>query len=191
MSIPLLSLLSKALHCYSTNNDAIWSVVMVLGHYLTLYEKIPTLIEEAAATTLDVFRATAETTHEAAAESAKADLAKAVATSAQQVARDVAGKQRVQWQMLMVALCLFCFSALSLLMYSLGSDAGQKRGYVTGYEIAKDEKAAASFAATPYGQRAYKLARQTDITPIARCSRPGWVIEEGMCYPHAAKERVK
>jgi hypothetical protein len=78
-------------------NDALWLVIFALQYYESLYRQFPKTIAAEAQRVLSETRMTAEATIRAGAESAKADLAKAIATTARDVARDVARRQMVQW----------------------------------------------------------------------------------------------
>ena len=78
-------------------NDALWLVIFALQYYEGLYRQFPKAIAAEAQRVLSETRATAEATIRAGAESAKADLAKAIATTARDVAHDVARRQVVQW----------------------------------------------------------------------------------------------
>ncbi|GLI95194.1 hypothetical protein [Methylocystis echinoides] len=78
-------------------NDALWLVIFALQYYEGLYRQFPKAIAAEAQHILAETRATAEASIRAGAESAKADLAKAIATTARDVARDVARRQMVQW----------------------------------------------------------------------------------------------
>jgi len=78
-------------------NDALWLVIFALQYYEGLYRQFPKAIAAEAQRVLSETRATAEATIRAGAESAKADLAKAIATTARDVAHDVARRQMIQW----------------------------------------------------------------------------------------------
>ena len=78
-------------------NDALWLVIFALQYYEGLYRQFPKAIAAEAQRVLSETRATAEATIRAGAESAKADLAKAIATTAREVAHDVARRQMVEW----------------------------------------------------------------------------------------------
>jgi len=82
------------------DNDALWLVIFALQYYEGLYQQFPKAIAAEAQRVLSQTRATAEATIRAGAESAKADLAKAIATTARDVAHDVARRQMVQWLVL-------------------------------------------------------------------------------------------
>lgn len=79
------------------NNDALWLVLMALQHYETSYERMPKAIETAAASVLLKVKATADSTMKASAESFKANMAQAVASVAEDVARNTSRKQMWQW----------------------------------------------------------------------------------------------
>ena len=78
-------------------NDALWLVIFALQYYEGLYRQFPKAIAAEAQRVLSETRATAEATIRAGAESAKADLAKAIAITAREVARDVARRQMIEW----------------------------------------------------------------------------------------------
>ena len=78
-------------------NDALWLVIFALQYYEGLYRQFPKAIAAEAQRVLSETRVTAEASIRAGAELAKADLAKAIATTARDVARDVAKRQMVQW----------------------------------------------------------------------------------------------
>ena len=78
-------------------NDALWLVIFALQYYDGLYRQFPKAIAAEAQRVLSDTRATAEATIRAGAESAKADLAKAIAMTARDVARDVARRQMIHW----------------------------------------------------------------------------------------------
>lgn len=81
---------------------------------------------------------------------------------------------------------------LTLLMaagggYWLGHRAGTEQGQAEGYQAARDERAAASWASTPAGQRAYSLDQRGSLDMLARCNAPGWTAERQkggiVCFP--------
>ena len=78
-------------------NDALWLVIFALQYYEGLYRQFPKAIAAEAQRVLSETRSAAEATIRAGAEAAKADLAKAIATTARDVARDVARRQMIQW----------------------------------------------------------------------------------------------
>jgi len=79
------------------DNDALWLVLYALQFYESLYRQFPKEIGKEAKRILEETRTAADATMRASAESAKADLAKAIASAARDVARDAARRQMLQW----------------------------------------------------------------------------------------------
>ena len=79
------------------DDDALWDILIALNYYLFEYREFPTKIAEAAAEVLEGTQSAAATVAEAAIQKAHADLAAAVATAAQGVAKEIAGQRRAQW----------------------------------------------------------------------------------------------
>src|SRR5471032_22769 len=167
------------------NNDAIWLVLMALQYYQDQYEIFPNLIAQAAKDTLVNFKSTADAMVKASAEAAKADLAKAVALAAHEVAHNTSAKQMWQWAGGCIAVAFLCVGLLGWYMHSSGHDGGYNSGYGVGYSEAKDEKAAAAGANTPECKLAYRFAQSGELQRLARCQGKGWKIEKGVCYPYA------
>lgn len=170
-------------------NDALWDVLIALHVHRVLLEEIPARIGAAARGALGDVRAAADDEIAAATQSAKADLAAAVATTARDVARDVVVTDRLKWTATTIAVTCLVLGGLAWRMHAVGLEAGEQRGYVSGYEAAKDEKAAASWAATAQGRAAVKLARNGTLQTLLECSRPGWErTKKGACIPYRAPD---
>ena len=168
------------------NNDALWLVLMALGHYESAYERMPQAIAEAARGSLANVKATADATMKASAESFKADMARAVAATAQEVARHTSRRQMWQWAGGAVAVAFVSLSLISWGAFSKGVETGKAEGY----DQAKDEKAAAAWASTPQGQAAYRLAQGGDLDILVACNADGWKIEKKVCYPREDSDNM-
>lgn len=173
------------------NNDAIWSIIIALEHYKTLYGQFPKAIEEASNKILSNFKTTADATAKASVETAKADLAKAVAQTARDVAHNTSIKQKWQWACGCIATAFLCLGLLSWYMHSKAYDAGYARGYGVAITQAQDEKVAASWANTPEGRAAYRLAKYGELTKLINCTNDGWSTEIrnklNYCFPGPSK----
>lgn len=167
------------------NNDALWLVLMALQYYQDQYEQFPNAMALAAEETLSRFKETADTMILASAEATKADLAKAVAKAAQEVANHTAKKQMWQWAAGCMALTFMVFGLFGWYLHSKAYQAGYHSGYGIGYAEAKNEKAAAAWANTPEGKGAYRLAQAGSISALIHCNYPGWKAENGICHPHS------
>ena len=73
--------------------------------------------------------------------------------------------------------------------YFFGQQTGTKKGQAEGYQTARDEKAATSWANTPSGQRAYNLDQLGSLNMLANCKGEGWKIEQqhgqSVCIPYS------
>ena len=164
----------------TTSGDAMLAVLVVLEHYITLYEKIPAKIRAEATDALSSFKISADAQAVASILEAKSELAKAVSEVAVKVAHNTSAKQKWQWACGCIAV-----ASLSLALVGwYGNDLGYKAGYGAGYTEAKDEKAAAAWANTPEGRTAYRFAQSGELQRLARCNGKGWQTEKGVCYPH-------
>jgi hypothetical protein len=87
-----------------------------------------------------------------------------------------------------VLVSCIAFGGFGWFMHRTAYTAGFNSGYGSGYSEAKNEKAAAAWANTPEGKIAYRMAKKGDIGRLARCERPGWSIENGVCYVKPADD---
>ncbi len=172
------------------NNDAVWLLLMALGHYETLYGQFPGLIREAASGTMAEAKAVAEAQMRAAAEITKRDLSEAVARTADEVARHTAARGMLRWAAGCIATAAIAIALVGYLAYRHGAAGGHSRGWGEGYRSAADEKAAASWANTPDGELAYDLAKAGSIRILATCAGRGWERKDGACYPQAERGAV-
>jgi len=73
--------------------------------------------------------------------------------------------------------------------YFFGQRAGWDIGHAEGYQNARNQEAAASWANTPAGQRAYNLDRQGSLDLLTMCRGNGWTTEHQkggtVCFPYA------
>ncbi len=76
--------------------------------------------------------------------------------------------------------------------YALGERAGQATGQAAGYQDARDEKAAVSWANTPSGKLAFAMDQNGSLAMLAACTGQGWTAQtvqgRRMCYPRALKD---
>lgn len=172
------------------SNDALWLVLMALQHYQSQYEAFPARIEDAARRTMHRFEHAADAQAKAAAESARQQVTDAATRAAWDLVRKVETRERLKWISIAIATCILCLATFAVLMHTMGKDEGKAIGYASGYEAAKDERAAASWAATAEGKAAYRLAKAGSILQLAECAGPGWYVDDGACYPARAADGV-
>jgi hypothetical protein len=166
------------------DNDAILVLMVALEHYQGLYSAMPARIEEAARTAAAETKRTAESLANTAAQLAHSDLVDQLGKAVNQVARDAARTQ--QWKALGAGVLT---TVITLLITGcLAFQQGKQAGLGEGYKAARHEAAAASWANTPEGQLAYRLALVGSLQQVARCSKPGWRVKKGACLPYSAPD---
>lgn len=73
--------------------------------------------------------------------------------------------------------------------YFFGQRSGWDTGHADGYQKARNQEAAASWANTPSGQRAYGLDQLGSLDMLALCKGDGWTMERQkggtVCFPNA------
>lgn len=164
------------------NNDALWLLLAMLGHYETLYSKIPTLIAEAAARVTEKARTAAEAEFTAAGARARSEMAQSVAKAAREIADRATNTKRSQW----IAACLIVAAAAFIVVggwaFGAGRRSGLDAGRLEGYSTARDERAAVAWANTPEGQLGYALAKAGSLRELATCSGKSFVQRGAGCY---------
>jgi hypothetical protein len=172
------------------NNDALWLLLAILGHYETLYSKIPALIAESAARVTEKTRTAAEAEFRSAGARVRSELAQSVAKAAREIADRAANTRRSQWIAACLAIAASAFIVVGGWAFGTGRRSGFDAGRAEGYSAAHDEKAAAAWANTPEGQLAYALAKAGSIRELALCSGRGWRREGGYCIPRPEKSGI-
>lgn len=166
------------------DNDAIMVLMIALEHYQGLYSAMPERIEEASRRAVREARETAQQLANTAAQLAHADLVDRLGNAVNQVATKAARMQ--QWKALAMAIGT---AAITLLITGcLAFYQGKEAGFGQGYKVARHEAAAASWANTPEGQLAYRLALVGSLQQVAKCSEPGWKVSKGACLPYSAPD---
>jgi hypothetical protein len=156
----------------------------VLEYDITLCEALPEKIAVAAKSVLTDFRKTADAQAAASMVTAKADLASAVAEAAHKVAKEVAGASMLKWACGSFLVATLCLGG----MWWWGHKGGLQEGIGIGYQQAKDQVAAASWANTYQGRMALRMSQTGALEKVIRCNQPGWIAEDGVCYVRPAKD---
>jgi hypothetical protein len=172
------------------DNDALWTLLMVLEHYETLYERFPALIAKAASDVTDNARAAAESELKAAAARTRAELAKSVAETARDIASRAASVNRLQWIVSCVVCVCILLGGFIAVSYGVGKKMGDSAGHDRALAESRDEKAAADWANTPEGRLAHGLADAGSVRSLATCSGRGWKPKEGACVPKCERGSV-
>jgi hypothetical protein len=170
--------------------DSMWQVLMVLGHYETLYEQIPARIAAVTHEVTKTVRATAEAEARAMHEQTKRALTEAVRQSAVKVAKDAAGAAIAKWVSIGIGVIV-----AALVIVGWGEAArGRQEGRAVGENVATKAcgalVAASSWANTPDGQLAYAMAKVGGLDDVARCVGHGMVPWDGWCTVQSERGKV-
>jgi len=160
--------------------DSVWTIIFALRYYQTLYKQIPGQIAQASAKTCEQVRSAADKEIELAVAKSQKKLADVVVKSAETIAVDSTKKYAARWISVSVISIL-----LSLLVVGFSAFwAGKQSGQAAGFASAREEAAAASWAATEAGAAAYRLYLAGSLPVLTGCSQPGWERSGDFCYPH-------
>lgn len=166
--------------------DALWSVLAALEYYRKLYAEMPEAIDETVRASLGGIKAAADAEVEASRARLEGSLTEAVAAVANEVVKKSAQSSLTQWivggALGGVIVCGTAFWA--------GLQTGKAEGYSRGRDSGLEATAAASWAATPMGVDAFRFWKTGEISHLAQCDRPGWIVVDGVCYPQQSKGRV-
>ena len=162
--------------------DAVWLLLMALQHYETLYERFPARIGEAAREVTKSVRDMALAEAQAAAAKTKRALAEAVREAAVASAQRAAGAQLWKWVSIAATTLTLSIAITGWWQFNHGKRAGVATGWTSAMKECASTAAAASWANTPEGKLAYRLAQAGSLRDLATCSGRGWVVKDETCF---------
>jgi ElaB/YqjD/DUF883 family membrane-anchored ribosome-binding protein len=166
--------------------DAVWSLMIVLGHYSNLYEAVPEKINVTVQGILEKIRSAAAAEAESSRVRLQASLTDAVVGAAESVAARKGLSELLKWSSIATAAGVLLLAGIFSLGYWLGFDHGRARGFNAGVE----GHLAASWALSVDGLQAYELWKGGDLEHLTACDRPGWKLESGVCFPRADEGKI-
>jgi hypothetical protein len=166
--------------------DAVWALMIVLGHYSELYEAVPEKINLTVQGILEKIRSAAAAEAESSKVRLQASLTDAVVGAAESVAARNGRRELVKWSAIASTVGVFMLVCIFVAGYWVGFDHGRARGFNAGVE----GHLAASWALSVDGLRAYELWKAGDLEHLTACDLPGWKLESGVCYPKADEGKL-
>jgi len=166
--------------------DAVWALMIVLGHYSELYEAVPEKINLTVQGILEKIRSAAAAEAESSRVRLQASLTDAVVGAAESVAARNGRRELVKWSAIASTVGVFMLVCIFVAGYWVGFDHGRARGFNAGVE----GHLAASWALSVDGLRAYELWKAGDLEHLTACDLPGWKLESGVCYPKADEGKL-
>lgn len=161
-----------------TDSDALLTVFIALDYHKSLYSDIPRQINQASTKTLKDFEASANAIAEAAMEQSKADMSAVIGRLANDVARDVSGRQKAKWIAFATVTVTAAILTACWFGYAKGEDGTFARAFAAGQASVRGEHALANWGNTPQGRQAYRLAQGGSLDNLLNCNLPGWSIDE-------------
>ncbi|MEO8211627.1 MAG: DUF6753 family protein [Myxococcales bacterium] len=172
------------------DNDAVWLLLMALGHYETLYAKVPAMMAKAAGDVTAAVQKAAEAQVKATVARVHADLGAAVAQTAAEIAGRRTTAQKLQWAAVCIGTALVALLVVGWFGFRKGVEMGYARGWAKADDTGRIAASAASWANTPEGRLAYGLMQAGSIRELAECSGRGWSAKDGMCWPQMEKGKI-
>ena len=166
--------------------DAVWALMIVLGHYSDLYEAVPEKINVTVRGILEKIQSAAAVEAESSRVRLQASLMDAVVGAADSVAARNGRRELVKWCAIASTAGVFVFAVMFVVGYWLGFDHGRARGFNAGVE----GHLVSSWALSVNGLRAYELWEAGDLEHLSACDRPGWKLDSGVCYPKADEGKL-
>jgi len=172
-------------------NDALVTLLFVLEDYKALYEAIPEKIAESTERAKQAALENASKSIDGAVETAIKGLANEVSLKAGMLARQQAAAAKGRWvtfAMLSSVMVILVASYVGYAMGAKGQEVAVKEAYVAGQQSTFDARAAAAWANTVEGRKAYRMYQDGDLHKVISCGGDGWVIHDGTCFGTPRKD---
>lgn len=174
------------------NNDAMLPILIALDTYHGVFSNWPKKSAEEASRMAAWSANEAKAGIDRAIAGAIQTMAPTAAKALENIAADVAGKEKVIWVAVSIAVAAMFLCLFGLFINNNGFQNGFSAGKESGYSAARQEKATAAWANTPEGKLAFQLAQAGSITALATCDEArGWVLNShNVCHVKRTKTGV-
>lgn len=171
------------------SNDAMLPILIALDTYHGIFSNWPKKSADEANRMSEWSAREAKAGIDRAIAGAIQTMAPTAAKALENIAADVAGKEKAIWVAGSFAVASLFIGAFGWFMHSNGFEDGLSAGNQSGYTAARDEKAAMAWANTPEGKLAFQLAQAGSITALATCDEArGWVLNKNdVCHVNNIK----
>ncbi len=116
-------------------------------------------------------------------ESSASKISATVSREITKISQDFAKKALDKYKFGFIGAATFALTICFAVTANIAFNLGVERGEVTGYEKSKDEKAAVAWANTKNAVGARWLDEKGELIQILNCSKAGYVVKKGICYP--------
>jgi cbb3-type cytochrome oxidase subunit 3 len=171
------------------STDAVWTLLLVLEHYLALYETFPQRLEDAARTAVAGAKATAEAQAKAAAAEVKRALTAGVLATVNDTARAATVKDILKWVAMTVITLSVVLVAVGMWAFRRGAAEAQARAAQVATQDRERRIAETSWVNTVDGRLAYDLAKAGMLHDMVTCSGRGLLARDGWCIAQGERGR--
>lgn len=172
------------------NNDALWSLLLALGHFERLYSRFPKMIADAARDATATARETAAAQAQASAAAVKRGLVHAVAAAGAAAASGAARAQVLKWTAACSVVITVSLAGCAWAMFRRGERVGYHQASAEAHREQGISTAACNWANTPEGRLAFGLAQVGSVRELAECSGRGWTSKDGVCFVQPEKGKT-
>jgi len=172
------------------SSDAMMYMLLVLEMYVATLGDILAQIERSATTNKETMQDVADAAMERAATRTAPAMAQQVVDQVRVLSSATALEVRTKWIVAGVACTALVIGAAVAGGFYLGHRDAQAHGekqFALGVKQALDTNAAAQWTATTQGKLAWQMYQDGTLTKLMHCSGPGWVEQNGNCYPFVLK----
>ena len=171
------------------STDALWTLLLVLEHYLALFETFFRTFEHTASTTIVGAKATAEAQAKAAAAEMKRALTAGVLATVNATARAATVKDILKWVAMTVLTLSIVIVAVGRWAFKRGLAEEQGRAAQVAMQDRQRRVAEASWASTADGRLAYDLTKAGMLHEMVTCSGRGLLARDGWCIAQGERGR--
>lgn len=176
-------------------NDAMMPILIMLDAYYGAFSALPERAQKAADRAAESAERQSKVTVDKSVALAIQNLSPAaekafgaVVEKITETQHEKETKEKFQWIAGSIVISTLALCLIAWVMHSTAFESGFESGSVAGYEKAKNEIAAASWANTEQGQLAHDLANAGGLEKVARCEGKGWQLKDQTCTPFPIKE---
>jgi hypothetical protein len=177
----LAGLVSQANALGISDQDTFISFLIILQHYLGLFDQTPAKIMAAMKAAADESKKIAETDLKRLRGQAQADLSAAVQKAAEVTAKAIGARTMSTW----IALGSLVCAIVLLLVIGVTAKTAYRNGLAAG---TVEMSTMQGFMATEDFKMAQEVAQNGQLHMLLTCSANGWSVDNGACYPGPFKD---
>ncbi|OYQ23900.1 hypothetical protein CHU93_16755 [Sandarakinorhabdus cyanobacteriorum] len=161
------------------DDDALWAFVMLFDEYQSSASDLPERIREAASRAVAVTEQAARAQVAVAVAGAQEEALRAMKGAVKKAVNAVTWTQSFVWAMFFLVVVAVNMVVGGFYLQRISYEAGVRDAT----EVADESNAAAKWARTEQGRRAYAYAASGQLDRWMYCTHPGFKVEGKLCFP--------